>query len=107
MLIGDDVAEECHAERDDPAGGEADQQPCDNKLLQTVREAAQRDQDRRGGGRSGDAGIFAEPVADRSDDQLNRAVGQRIGPHRGRRRGDRHAEIRGDLRQQGIGDANH
>ncbi len=107
VLVGDDVAEKGHPERDDPAGGKTDQQPRDDELRQALRQAAQGNQDRRGRRRRGDAEIFTEPVADRPDDELHRAVRQRIGPDRDRGRADADVEIGGDLRQQRVRHPHH
>ncbi len=102
VLVGDDVAEKGHPERDDPAGGKADQEPRNDELRQALRQAAQGNQDRRGRRRRGDAEIFTKPVADRPDDELHRAVRQRIGPDRDRGGADADVEIGGDLRQQRV-----
>ena len=48
--------------------------------------------------------VFAEPVADRADDELNRAVGHRIGGDHHRRDADGGMQIGRHLRQQRVHD---
>ena len=54
-----------------------------------------------------DGAVFAEPVADRADEELHRAVGERIGGDDDRGGADGGAEVGRDLRQQRVGDAHH
>ena len=58
----------------------------------------------RGNARSA---VFAEAVADRPDDELHRAVRQRIGRDTIEAAPTRDAEVGRDLRQQRIGDPHH
>ena len=64
------------------------------------RERAERAGDR-------DHAELAESVADRPDDELNRTMRERIGGHHDRGGADRHADVGGDLRQQGVRGAHH
>ena len=66
--------------------------------------AAERHQDGGERAHDGDGAVFAEAVADRADDELDRAVGDRIGGDHDRGGADGGAEVGGDLRQQRIGD---
>ena len=96
-----------HAHRNDPGGERAGGDPRQRQRRQRLREAAQRDEHARAGAADRGHAVFAEAVADRPDDELHRAVHQRIGRDDDRGDADRRAQIGRDLRQQRIGRAHH
>ena len=104
-LIGHDVADKGHAERDDPAGGEAAGEAARaTSCGSDCASAAEQHQHAATAAQAiATAGIFAEAVADRADHELHRAVGHSIGGDDDRGGADADAEVGGDLRQQRIG----
>ena len=85
--------------------GSAGRKPRQSKLGQRCGHAAERDQNGADRAHHCHGAVFAELVADRADDELNRTVGDRIGRHHHSRRADGGLEVGGDLRQQRIGHA--
>ena len=72
------------------------------ELRQRTRHAAQRHQDGADGAHHRDGAVFAEAVAERPDDELDRAMGDGIGGHHHGGGADRGVEVAGNLRQQRI-----
>ena len=72
-----------------------------------LHRAAQGHEDRGQRAHRRDGAVFAEAIAERTDDELDRALADRIGRDHdgGFAHGD--AEIDGDLRQQRVGHAHH
>ena len=103
MLIGRDVADIGHGDRDHPAGRGAGGEPRQHQLRQRTGQAAARHQHGADGAHQGDGAVFAEAVADRADDQLDRAMGEGIGRHHHGGGAHGGVEVGGDLRQQRIG----
>ena len=103
VLIGRDVADIGHGDRNHPAGSRAGREPRQHELRQRTGQAAARHQHGADGAHQGDGAVFAEAVADRADDQLDRAVGESIGRHHHGGGADGGVEVGGDLGQQRIG----
>ncbi len=101
-LVGDDIAEEGHGQWNDPSGRQSAGKACHDQFRERPGKPAQQHQDRRHAAGCYDAGIFAETIADRADDELHRAVRQRIGGDHDRSRADADPEIGGNLWQQRI-----
>ena len=107
-LVGHDVADEGHAERNDPAGGERRADARERERGERLREpAGEHGQTAQSAQATAIETKFAEAVADRADDQLHRAVRDRVGRDDDRGGADGHADIGGDLRQQRIRHAHH
>ena len=104
---GRHVADIGHRNRNDPAGGRARRKPRDRQLRQRRDHAAERHQHRGQRAHERNRSILAEPVGDRPDDELDRAVRHRIGRHHDRGLADGSLEIVGDLRQQRIRHPHH
>jgi hypothetical protein len=102
---GHDVAEIGQGNRDHPAGHRAGGETRQCKLRQRGNGAANRHQHGGKDAGDGDGAVFAEAVGDRADDELDRTMCDRISGDDDGRGADRGVEVRGDLRQQGIGDA--
>src|SRR5215472_6595971 len=106
-LVGRHVADISHGERNDPAGGRARREARDGERGERLHRAVQRHQDRGERAHHRDGAIFAEAVADRADDELDRAVAHGVGGDHDRGFAHRGAEIGGDLRQERVGHAHH
>ena len=105
--VGDDIADVRHPHWDDPGRERRRCDPRDRQRRQALGHTAQRDEHTGAGAGDHDHRIFAEPVADWSDEELHRAVHERIGPHGDGCDADRHREVLRNLRQQRIGRAHH
>ena len=75
LVVGGDVADIGHRDRNDPAGRRAGREPRQRKLRQRGRRAADRHQHRGDDGGDGDGAVFAEAVGDRPGDELDRCRG--------------------------------
>src|SRR5262244_1287728 len=106
-LVGRHVADIGHGERNDPAGGGARREARARERGERLHRAAERHQNRGERAHHRDRAVFAEAVADRPDDELDRAVADGVGGHHDRSLAHRGAEIGGDLRQQRIGHPHH
>jgi hypothetical protein len=106
-LVGRHVSDIGHRERNDPSGRRTRSEARNGEGRQRLHRAAQRHQDRGERAHHRDRAILAEPVSDRSDDELDRAVAHGIGSDDDRGRSHRGPEIGGDLRQERVGDPHH
>src|SRR5215813_5324825 len=106
-LVGRHVADIGHGERNDPAGSRARREARGRERGERLHRAAERHQDRGERAHHRDGAIFAETVADRADDELDRAVADGVGGDHDRGFAHRGAEIGGDLRQQRVGHPHH
>jgi hypothetical protein len=102
---GHDIAEIGQGNWNHPAGDRAGGETRQCKLRQRGNGAANRHQHGGKDAGDGDGAVFAEAVGDRADDELDRTMCDRISGDDNGRGADRGVEVRGDLRQQGIGDA--
>src|SRR5258707_10187291 len=105
VLVGDHIAEIGHGERDDGACGGAAEQPQHAEPCEAVGEGTGRHRQPGQERRDCDHRVFAEAVAERADEDLAKSIrhGEGGSDHRGAAGGG--AELAGDLRQQGVGDA--
>lgn len=107
LLVGDDVADIGHGERDDAAGGQSANEPIGHEFGERECKAAQD------GGRGGDKAqacdriILSEPVADLAAKELDRAVRQPICSHHDRGGANGHGEVGRNLRQDRVRDPHH
>jgi len=99
-----DVTDIGHRDRYDPAGGCASGKTRQRELRQGCDHPADRYQDGANGAGQRHRPVFAEPVADRTDDQLDRAVSHRIGGDHHGRNADGGMQVGRHLRQQRVHD---
>ncbi len=97
LLVRRHVADIGHGDRNDPAGGRPRGKASERERRKRMDGAAQRNQHACERAHGGDRAILAEAVADRPDDELNRAVAHRVGGDNDRGFADRGAEISRDL----------
>ena len=101
------VPDVSHGERNDPAGGDAGGEARNGERRERLHRAAQGHEDRGQRAHRRDGAVFAEAIAERTDDELDRAVAHSVSSNHDGGFAHGGPEIDGDLRQERVGHPHH